>query len=113
MAELTRELAASKPAVLPVRLNDSITGHVRRLPGSSLPAFVRAIRMPLDRRAACMVALCACTSDGVPMFDEVGQQIEDEVATWPPVWLLKLSDAAGEVNGLDLEPDDPPAEPGA
>ena len=112
--ELTRETARSQAKVQPVQLAEDLVGYVRRLPGTALADIVEAVQCEPAERASRLTALCACDASGVPLFEDLSESTLAEIAEWPQLWLLKMADAAGQVNGLHLEPDsDPKPEPGA
>ena len=113
MKELTRDMAAQAAQVRPVRLDDDLVTHVRPLPGARLAELVAAMQEEPAARNTRLAALCLCDARGKLMFEQVDPPVLDELATWPPVWVLKVADAAMLANGVYLEPDSPETEPGA
>lgn len=115
MQTLTHALATQRETVRQVVLDEGLCVYVRRLGGDDLAALVDAIGRTPGERAARLTALCVCDSDGAQIAD-LPDDIDGRTAAvreWPPVWLVKLADEAGRVNGLYLEGGDPETEPDA
>ncbi len=110
--DLTRDIARQRATVRRVVLDVDLTTYVRRLPGDMLAELVSAIGMPPAERARRLTALCVADADGAPMFADPAEA-EGEIDEWPPVWLVKIADEAGQVNGLYVEGGDPEPEPDA